>query len=111
MKFTESDYRMGNLYFMKILLSKKYALPTPVKEALVNYFYKFISRTDVLSVLWHQTLLLFIQVYKLNFSTEEVNKLRAIINKHNHHLITDDIVRELNFIQKNEKNVGNMVLD
>ena len=104
LKLAESGYRMGNLYFMKILLGKKYALPTPVKEGLVNYFYSFINNDETLSVLWHQTLLVFIQIYKLNFSDEELEKLKKVINKHNHHLITDDIMRELNFLKKSKDN-------
>lgn len=88
---------MGALFFMKMLLLKKYALPTPVKEALVKFFVKFYDYPAVLPVLWHQTLLIFVQIYKLDLTEEEKGKLKLLVNKQNHHLITDDITRELNF--------------
>jgi essential nuclear protein 1 len=88
---------MGALFFMKMLLLKKYALPTPVKEALVKFFVKFNDYTTVLPVLWHQTLLIFVQIYKLDLTDEEKGNLKLLVNKQNHHLITEDIVRELNY--------------
>ena len=88
---------MGALFFIKTLLLKKYALPTPVKVALVKFFQKFYDYTAALPVLWHQTLLTFVQIYKLDLSDEEKGSLRQLVNKQNHHLITDDIVKELNF--------------
>jgi essential nuclear protein 1 len=90
---------MGAFYFMKILLLKKYALPTPVKDAIVNFFCKYINHPHkVLPVLWHQTLLIFIQMYKNDLLDTEKNRLRELINIKSHHLITEEIVRELNYI-------------
>lgn len=37
-KMTTYDYKLGNGYFIKVLLCKRYALPTPVLDELVNYF-------------------------------------------------------------------------
>ena len=88
---------MGALFFINTLLLKKYALPTPVKVALVKFFVKFYDYTVVLPVLWHQTLLTFVQIYKLDLTDEEKGNFRQLVNKQNHHLITDDIVKELNF--------------
>ena len=39
-KMTTYDYKLGNGYFIKVLLSKRYALPTQALEELVNYFCK-----------------------------------------------------------------------
>jgi essential nuclear protein 1 len=112
MKFLEEkDMRMGYLFFMKILLLKKYALPTPVKSALVNYFYDFINRSERLPVLWHQTLLIFVQIYKFDLTEEERNKIKVLINKQNHHLITEDIIRELNFKKGGNLNNNTMLMD
>jgi len=35
------EYQVGNGFFIKTLLAKKYALPTQVINALVNFFIKF----------------------------------------------------------------------
>ena len=41
MKLTHMEYEVGNGFFLKTLLAKKYALPTQVINALVNFFLKF----------------------------------------------------------------------
>jgi essential nuclear protein 1 len=90
---------MGALFFMKMLLLKKYALPTPVKEALVKFFIKFTeySSKTPLPVLWHQTLLILVQVYKLDLNDEEKNLLRNLIAKQEHYLISEEVLKELNY--------------
>lgn len=56
-----------NSLFIRILLDKKYALPYKVVDALVFHFIRLAnsprSRTgeDKLPVLWHQSLLVFVQ--------------------------------------------------
>lgn len=39
-KMTTYDYKLGNGYFIKVLLSKRYTLPTMVLDELINYFCK-----------------------------------------------------------------------
>jgi hypothetical protein len=39
-KMTTNEYKLGNGYFIKVLLSKRYTLPTMVLDALINYFCK-----------------------------------------------------------------------
>lgn len=105
MKLLSLKPGMGVLFFMKILLLKKYAIPTKVKEALVNYFCKFaqeekgnpFNNEAYLPVLWHQTLLVFVQFYKFDLTEEEKEKIRNLVSIRNHHLITEDIYRELNY--------------
>lgn len=41
MKCTAMEYQVGSGYFLKTLLAKKYALPTQVINALVNFFLRF----------------------------------------------------------------------
>ena len=41
MKLTHMEYEVGNGFFIKTLLAKKYALPTQVINALINFFLKF----------------------------------------------------------------------
>ena len=40
MKLTTMDYKLGNGYFLKVLLGKRYTLPTMVLDAIINYFCK-----------------------------------------------------------------------
>jgi len=39
-KMTTYEYKLGNGYFIKVLMSKRYTLPTIVLDALVNFFCK-----------------------------------------------------------------------
>lgn len=109
----ENSLHLGALYFLKILLLKKYALPTSVKEALVKYFCSFRTFSQVLPVSWHQTLLIFVQIYKFDLSEDEKNSLEKLITVQNHHMITEDIFRELNYKKPNFtlKNNEKMILD
>jgi len=38
MKLTHMEYTVGPGFFLKVLLGKKYALPTQVINSLVNFF-------------------------------------------------------------------------
>jgi len=48
-----------------------------------------------LPVLWHQSLLTFVQRYKSDVSTEQKEALLELLKKHTHHDITNEIRREL----------------
>lgn len=39
-KMSTYEYRLGNGYFIKVLLSKRYSLPTMVLDALVTFMCK-----------------------------------------------------------------------
>ena len=39
-KMTQYEYKLGNGYFMKILIGKRYTLPTMVLDTLINFFCK-----------------------------------------------------------------------
>jgi len=96
MLLAQTGYHNGVLYFMKILIGKKYALPVMVKEELVKFFAGFLEQKGIkLKVLWHLTLLSFVQTYKLDLTPLEKEKLTKLVEVH-HHLISDDILRELN---------------
>lgn len=45
-KMTTYEYKLGNGYFIKVLLSKRYTLPTMVLDALINYFCKTGMQKD-----------------------------------------------------------------
>ena len=67
MRLASMDYSGPNSLFIRILLDKKYALPYKVVDALVFHFIRLAnsprsrSGEDKLPVLWHQSLLVFVQ--------------------------------------------------
>ena len=89
---------VGALFFMRLLLVKKYALPKEVKDHLVKFFMDYYNfDRNKLPVLWHQTLLCFVQHYKLDLTEEEKMNLKDLNNKIGHHLIQSEISKELSF--------------
>eukprot|EP00924_Labyrinthula_sp_SR-Ha-C_P014516 maker-scaffold_34-snap-gene-0.4-mRNA-1 protein AED:0.02 eAED:0.02 QI:89/1/1/1/1/1/2/196/447 len=87
------------LIFLKVLVNKKYSLPLKVIDALAKYFGKFVkldpNDSGTLPVIWHQTLLAFVQRYKLNLSQDNRKCIKSVIKIHSHHQITEEIRREL----------------
>lgn len=67
MRLASMDYAGPNSLFIRILLDKKYALPYKVVDALVFHFIRLANSPrsrdgeDKLPVLWHQSLLVFVQ--------------------------------------------------
>ena len=89
---------VGALFFMRLLLVKKYALPKEVKECLVKFFMGYYDfDRNKLPVLWHQTLLCFVQHYKIDLTEEEKMNLKDLNNRIGHHIIISEISRELSF--------------
>ena len=91
-----TTYSGATSIFLKTLLNKKYSLPAPVIASLVQYFVRFTSTDVVLPVLWHQSLLVFVERYKLELQggpTKEA--LKRVMKKHFHPKITPEIRREL----------------
>lgn len=100
-KLTEFDYQIGSGYFIKVLLSKRYALPTKALDILVDFFCKFgipeeeDEKVPEMPVMWHQTLLTFVSSYKYYFTEEHRNKLKALLKVQQHYLITPETRKEL----------------
>ena len=89
---------VGALFFIRLLLVKKYALPKEVKDHLVKFFMSYYDfDRNKLPVLWHQTLLCFVQHYKLDLTEDEKINLKDLNNKIGHHLIQSEISKELSF--------------
>lgn len=58
-----------------------------------------------LPVLWHQAFLTFVQRYKQDITVEQKNAFKKLLKKHNHHLITQEIRRELfQSVSRDQKN-------
>lgn len=101
MKLTHMPYTVGPGFFIKVLLAKKYALPTQVINALVNFFLNFAEGnkglvdamedsgdemdefvddgSEQMPVMWHQTLLTLVQCYRPYLTPANCLKLKAII--------------------------------
>merc|ERR1719460_2939260 len=95
MKIAEMEYSGACSIFLRILFDKKYALPFRVVDSVVFHFLKFRSERRELPVLWHQSLLTFIQRYKGHISSEQRDALMDLLKFHVHGKITPEIRREL----------------
>ena len=96
MKLSELEYAGTTSFFIRVLLDKKYALPYRVIDALVDNFLRFTNEDRTLPVVWHQSLLCFVQRYKHELSKEQKKRLSKLASSHqNHYLISPEIVREL----------------
>ncbi|XP_046363047.2 bystin-like [Haliotis rufescens] len=95
LKIAELDYNGANSIFLKTLLDKKYALPYRVIDSVVHHFTRFVTDKRELPVLWHQSLLTFIQRYKEDVSTEQKEALMELLRVQTHPTLTGEIRREL----------------
>ena len=96
MKLSELEYAGTTSFFIRVLLDKKYALPYRVVDALVENFLRFANEDRTLPVVWHQSLLCFVQRYKHELSKEQKKRLSKLASAHqNHYLTSPEIVREL----------------
>mmetsp|Transcript_12774 Transcript_12774/g.21381 ORF Transcript_12774/g.21381 Transcript_12774/m.21381 type:complete len:338 (-) Transcript_12774:72-1085(-) len=95
LRLAELPYSGSTSLFIKILLNKKYALPRRVVDALVNHFLTFEKESRLLPVIWHQSLLVFVQRYKFEFISEQKEKLKQLVKIQIHHQISAEVLREL----------------
>lgn len=95
LKICEMDYSGANSIFIRIFLDKRYALPYRVIDAAVFHFLRFENDKREMPVLWHQSLLTFVQRYKNDISSEQKEALFALLRKQNHFKVTPEIRREL----------------
>ncbi|KAF9590491.1 hypothetical protein IFM89_035464 [Coptis chinensis] len=98
----DMEYCGTTSYFIKILLDKKYALPYRVLDAVVAHFMRFLDDQRVMPVIWHQSLLTFVQRYKNEITKEDKDNLDCLLQHQKHYLVTSEIKREL----KNSRNRG-----
>ncbi|KAL7600121.1 bystin [Lactuca sativa] len=96
MKLAEMEYGGTTSYFIKILVEKKYALPYRVIDAMVAHFMRFCEDSRDMPVIWHQSLLAFMQRYKHELTKEQKDDINYLVKKQRHKLVTPEILRELN---------------
>eukprot|EP00898_Chlorokybus_atmophyticus_P008252 jgi/Chlat1/8428/Chrsp80S07844 len=88
LKIAETPWCGTNSFFISTLLNKKYALPYRVVDALVRHFVSFKSDERMLPVVWHQSVLTFVQ-----------RRVIMVRQNHTHVLMADvtpEVHRELN---------------
>jgi essential nuclear protein 1 len=119
-KMASYEYRLGNGYFIKVLLGKRYTLPTIVLDELVNFFCRTGLKNTAgndedkmedydealpseMPVMWHQTVLALVQNYKSYFSIDQRKKILQLIKLQNHYAITPEIKRELSHMDMSDK--------
>uniref|UniRef100_A0A1I8ELM3 Bystin family protein n=1 Tax=Wuchereria bancrofti TaxID=6293 RepID=A0A1I8ELM3_WUCBA len=101
-KIANMEYTGSNSLFLRILIDKKYALPYRVIDALVKHYLRFREEERKLPVLWHQSLLAFVERYKNDLSDEQRRALMELIKMQNHYQITPEVCRELMCSKKKE---------
>ncbi|RHY10155.1 hypothetical protein DYB36_000984 [Aphanomyces astaci] len=82
MKLAEMPYSGANSVFIKILLNKKYSLPTRVIGALATHFESFVDDSREMPVLWHQALLAFVERYKNDITKEHRELFKVLFKTH-----------------------------
>ena len=95
MRIADMEYSGINSFFIKVLLDKKYALPYKVVDALVEHFVRFTSDERELPVVWHQSLLTFVQRYKFDVRAGDKTKLLMLLRQQHHYLVSPEVRREL----------------
>ncbi|KAI5453004.1 snoRNA-binding rRNA-processing protein [Naganishia albida] len=101
MRLAGMDYSGPNSLFIRVLLDKKYALPYKVVDALVFHYIRLANSSrskdgdDKLPVLWHQSLLVFVQRYGADLTPEQKDALLDVIRARPHPLISAEIRREI----------------
>lgn len=95
LKLASLPYSGASSLFIRVILDKKYALPYKVIDSLVDHYVKMQNTTDVLPVLWHQSLLTFCQRYKNDLLERQKKMILTLIKTKHHRLISQEIRREL----------------
>lgn len=99
----------GHFFFIKLLLSKKYALPMIVKDSIVKFLDElsaniakskinsknFNENNSILPVCFHQVLLSVCQYYKFDLNDKDKEIIKQICRSYPHHIITNLVYKEL----------------
>jgi essential nuclear protein 1 len=103
LKLAQMPFSGTSALFLRTLINKKYSLPRKVLSALVQYFCGFLHSSPggvapglgACPLIWHQTLLAFVQRYKNELSANQVAAIRNLVKVQQHHAVTTEIRREL----------------
>ncbi|XP_044968450.1 bystin [Hordeum vulgare subsp. vulgare] len=95
MKLADLEYCGTTSYFIKLFLDKKYALPYRVLDAVFAHFMRFLDDERNMPVIWHQSLLAFVERYKNELEKKDKEQLSRLLDNQKHYLVTPEIRREL----------------
>lgn len=95
LRLADMEYTGPNSLFIRILLDKKYALPFKVVDALVMHFARFMNDPRDMPVLWHQSMLVFVQRYKQDLVSEQKDIILEVMKKKYHDGISPEVRREI----------------
>eukprot|EP00753_Platysulcus_tardus_P008456 PLAT1603.1.p2 GENE.PLAT1603.1~~PLAT1603.1.p2 ORF type:complete len:322 (+),score=179.96 PLAT1603.1:151-1116(+) len=95
MKLALMPYSGTTSMFIRVLLDKRYSLPFAVIDALVEHFRRFIEESRALPLMWHRSLLVFVQRYKGDLLAEQKEVLKAVMRAQHHYAVTPEVRREL----------------
>eukprot|EP00741_Cyanophora_paradoxa_P004801 tig00000829_g4658.t1 len=94
-KLCEMAYSPAVSIFLRTLIEKKYSLPYRVIDAIVSHFLSFLSEMRQMPVIWHLSLLAFVQRYKGDITAEAKESFKLLLRQQEHAKITPEIRREL----------------
>lgn len=101
MRLAEYEYYSApTSLFIKVLLDKKYSLPYKAIDAIVFHFVRFKNAApdtsdEKLPILWHQSLLVFVQRYKNDITSDQRGFLLDVLKVHYNPQLTPEIRKEL----------------
>ena len=95
LRVADLPYSGTNSFFVRALLDKKYALPYRVVDALVDHFVRFTDDARQLPVVWHQSLLVFVQRYGHEIREEDRPVLVRLMKRQYHPAVTPEAQRAL----------------
>eukprot|EP00878_Enallax_costatus_P022208 GHUV01023551.1.p1 GENE.GHUV01023551.1~~GHUV01023551.1.p1 ORF type:complete len:306 (+),score=70.02 GHUV01023551.1:255-1172(+) len=110
LRLAQMEYAGTTSFFIRVLLDKKYALPYKVVDALSAHFLSFGSEERQMPVVWHQGLLCFVQRYKHQFTTADRDALRQLTSKQHHHLVSPEVLRELDQAEPRDARVNGVTV-
>nr|CAB3486201.1 unnamed protein product [Digitaria exilis] len=86
-KLAEMEYCGTTSYFIKLFLDKKYALPYRALDAVLAHFMRFLDDERIMPVIWHQSLLAFVERYKNELEKKDKEKLVRLLDYQKHYLV------------------------
>ncbi|KAJ3690027.1 hypothetical protein LUZ61_019191 [Rhynchospora tenuis] len=89
------DYCGAVSYFIKLLLEESDGLYCTAFDAVLEHFISFTEKETTMPVIWHQSLLSFVQRYKCEMQRKDKDNIERLIQHQKHHLVTPEIEREL----------------
>ncbi|KZV85656.1 Bystin-domain-containing protein, partial [Exidia glandulosa HHB12029] len=98
-RLAQLDYSGPTSLFIRVLLDKKYALPYKVLDRVWEHFVRLANehrtRGTELPVLWHQSLLVFVQRYASFLSADQKDALLDVVRVVPHPQIGPEVRREI----------------